>query len=91
MKKEIARREIDSLDYYLQNHTDDYSEESHPAMMMAISALSENTGEWIEDEDIDVSDDGRFAVKCSECGKHNGYSKTNFCPNCGADMRGKAE
>lgn len=40
MKNEIARREIESLDYYLQNHTDDYSEESHTAMMMAKDALS---------------------------------------------------
>lgn len=42
MTREVARREIESLDYYLQNHTDDYSEESHTAMMMAISALSKN-------------------------------------------------
>lgn len=40
MKNETARREIESLDYYLQNHTDDYSEESHTAMMMAIDALN---------------------------------------------------
>jgi hypothetical protein len=39
MKNETARREIESLDYYLQNHTDDYSEESHTAMMMGIQAL----------------------------------------------------
>lgn len=43
MTKEQAIREIDSLDFYLQHHTDDYSEESHTAMMMAISALK---GEW---------------------------------------------
>lgn len=41
MKNEIARREIESLDYYLQNHTNDYSEESHTAMMMAIKALEQ--------------------------------------------------
>lgn len=41
MKIETARREIDSLDYYLQNHTDDYSEESHTAMMMAKKALEQ--------------------------------------------------
>jgi hypothetical protein len=40
MKNETARREIESLDYYLQNHTDDYSEESHTAMMMAKDALN---------------------------------------------------
>ena len=49
MKNETARREIESLDYYLQNHTDDYSEESHTAMMMAIDCLrsSGKTNEWI--------------------------------------------
>ena len=39
MKNKTARREIESLDYYLQNHTNDYSEKSHTAMMMAIKAL----------------------------------------------------
>jgi hypothetical protein len=49
MKNETARREIESLDYYLQNHTNDYSEESHTAMMMAIDALSnsEKPDKWI--------------------------------------------
>lgn len=41
MRNETARREIESLDYYLQNHTDDYGEESHMAMMMAIKVLKE--------------------------------------------------
>ena len=41
MTREDARREIDSLDFYLQNHTDDYSEESHVAMVMAMKALEE--------------------------------------------------
>jgi len=41
MKNETARREIESLDYYLQSHTDDYSEESHTAMMMGIKALEQ--------------------------------------------------
>lgn len=41
MKDETARRKIESLDYYLQNHTNDYSEESHTAMMMAMKALDQ--------------------------------------------------
>lgn len=45
MTRAEARREIDSLDYYLQNHTDDYGEESHTAMMMAIKALEQQTCE----------------------------------------------
>ena len=48
MTREQARREIDDIDYYLQHHTDDYSESSHTAMMMAISALEQNekAAEW---------------------------------------------
>lgn len=45
MTREQAKREIDSLDFYLQNHTDDYGEESHTAMMMAIEALEQQTCE----------------------------------------------
>ena len=45
MKKETARREIESLDHYLQTYTNDYSEESHMAMMMAIKALEQTR--WI--------------------------------------------
>ena len=41
MKNETVRQEIESLDYYLQNHTNDYGEESHMAMMMAIKALDQ--------------------------------------------------
>ena len=86
MKNETARREIESLDYYLQNHTDDYSEESHTAMMMAVDALllaESNIGYW-EYIRCDM-------YECSECqhiytdlsGEKQGM---NFCPNCGARM-----
>lgn len=27
-------------------------------------------------------------VFCSVCHKHGGFYKTNFCPNCGAKMKG---
>ena len=64
---------------------------------LAISALSENKGEWI----IDDMDSGIltriWACHCSICGKdpQTDISGTenwwldklpNFCPNCGADM-----
>ena len=38
-------------------------------------------GEWV----------GDGFVFCNQCGCSHGTHKTNFCPNCGADMRGGAE
>ena len=54
---------------------------------VAISALSENKGEWIHDGS---HWENRF--NCSKCGYKLFEEPTNFCPCCGADMRGdKAE
>lgn len=42
-------------------------------------------GKWIDHQE------GRWIyAKCSECGTVHDV-KSNFCPNCGADMRGEAE
>ena len=44
-------------------------------------------GKWIE---IEAFDDSRY-VKCDQCKTvqvfYYGKRNTNFCPNCGADMR----
>lgn len=68
-----------------------FNDQQIEAFDMAISALSENKGEWIEKEVFD----GDVAYECSECGElfclidgtpaDNLY---NFCPNCGARMKG---
>ena len=64
------------------------------AFDLAIKALEERPqGEWIVDEDDDILK----PLKCSNCGEVaeclDGGSQflSNFCPNCGADMRGGAE
>lgn len=47
-------------------------------------------GKWIAYEDEDGE---HYGDKCSECGEWYvmPYGKTNFCPNCGADMREETE
>lgn len=64
------------------------------ALDMAISALSENKGEWERVSGGSLID----IYRCSKC-KHEptkkplperktwGWNFTGFCPNCGADMR----
>lgn len=60
-------------------------------LMLLPSAESERKkGEWIQD---DIASD---IFRCSECGNHAPVDptagcefKSNFCPTCGADMRGE--
>ena len=67
---------------------DFYDYDDLTALDMAISALSENKGEWTEWK----GRNGRYLgiPICSNC--HTGFpivaKDYNFCPNCGADMRG---
>lgn len=53
-------------------------------------------GEWIDKGwkgDWQFETDGRgncwYEYECSECGYIKKGGKSNYCPNCGADMRGK--
>lgn len=63
---------------------------------------AENNGEWIMPiQDDGMSDPIYYQVRCSKCGfdldpqtwhqELHQYGADNFCPNCGADMRGKAD
>ena len=59
------------------------------ALDLAIKALEQperKKGEWIYYRETGYGNPyGHF--ECSLCGDGYGY-KANFCPNCGADMRG---
>ena len=50
-------------------------------------------GYWIEHPEFDSGHKNcNVCIECSECHAwfgHDCYAKTNFCPNCGADMREK--
>jgi uncharacterized protein (UPF0212 family) len=67
------------------------AKEVEEAQHMAIEALKQEPraeGKWITNKD--------GYSKCSECGFSFGcivcpHDETDFCPNCGADMRGDRE
>ena len=50
-------------------------------------------GEWIDREHCQVDEDAYEVAICSNCKAEITleYSYDNFCPNCGADMRGEKE
>jgi len=102
MTREEAKRTLqdmwECLFNEMTNHTfedlkehgmlDNYS----MAFDMAISALSENKGEWIHVVDSYYKD-GREKEshwECSKCGSRKSWwGEFKFCPTCGADMRGE--
>lgn len=55
----------------------------------------QSEGEWVANRHISVSKRSRTihyeTYKCSVCGTWNGRHRQNFCPNCGAHMKGGAE
>lgn len=60
------------------------------AVDMAIKALQEperKKGKWISE----LKDDGDSLLRCSICNYPVSYfwGRTNFCPECGADLRRK--
>ena len=64
-----------------------YDTQRREALKIAIKALERPRGEWIEHNS--------YFRKCSKCQKIVGFDYIeqegevfNYCPNCGADMRG---
>ena len=57
------------------------------ALKVAIEALSERTGEWIySTKQLEIVP----MWECSCC-RIRAAKKFNFCPHCGADMRGEQD
>ena len=58
----------------------------------AVDVSPVRNGRWIDAyPDIETNPMFMYGI-CSECGFEQGISKyLNYCPNCGADMRGEEE
>ena len=53
-----------------------------------LPSIQPKRGKWIDKGVYTYVDDHRHLYKCDQCG--NGWLDTpDFCPNCGADMRGE--
>ena len=48
----------------------------------------EQIGHWLEKKNDNGGMFDKLRFYCSECGKWQTYGKTDFCPKCGANMRG---
>ena len=76
---------FDDLRRYCENHHRESIPLEYIKQMPTIEAEPVRNGRW-----IDWSMWGESRYQCSACNCEMKY-KTNFCPKCGADMRGGAE
>lgn len=50
---------------------------------------AEPTADVVERKRARWKGEGLGDYRCSLCGEITEYGRTNYCPNCGAEMRGK--
>lgn len=90
-KKEAIELLEDLYGAIEDNHGRDYDE----AFRMAIEALQTDRphGEWIHREHCQVDEDAYEIATCSHCKAEITleYPNDNYCPSCGARMKGGAE
>lgn len=83
--KMMPRKEVvDTLDYMF-NKDLHLAKKEKEALYTAIQLIKESKGEWVKTSEPEL-----YCYTCSICGELNEY-EDNFCPNCGADMRGEDE
>ena len=86
----IDADEIPYITTYREDWLNNTTTEDQCAWKSNIDAMptieERKTGRWVT---YKVSPWGHEDIKCSECGKRGCSSYWNFCPACGADMRGE--
>ena len=68
---------------------EDYRFDIHTAIAQGIPYKERPKGEWLEICDIKSWQFTNEHYECDKC--HYKGNKSNFCPNCGEDMRGDVE
>ena len=87
MISELVEELIDNADLHTKELHDLMYRAADTIEMLSEKAREPKQGEWIES---DFFGD----IECSNCGAEwdccdNDTERFNFCPNCGADMRGE--
>ena len=93
MTKEEAIKKINAIKKYLTAGNPIWDvREIDEVLNMAIKALEQEPvkhGEWKYYNFSDINNPYVGWYECTVC-KHHEYSEREYCPNCGADMRGES-
>ena len=60
---------------------------SHVVDVLEQLPSAQRTGRWIYNDEAYPGGNPYGHYECDQCGEYVPH-KTNYCPNCGADMRG---
>ena len=60
------------------------------SIIKALNSAEPKRGKWVYDAEVYPLGNPYGYYECDQCGDIV-PDKTNFCPNCGADMRGDEE
>ena len=89
-REAIRLVEMDEKEEYQTFNLDDAYEQGFNDCFWKVLALpsvtpKQRTGKWIQKQSK-YGIDNEFVYLCSLCGENVGFSKKNYCPNCGAKM-----
>lgn len=64
-------------------------------ILLGLPSAQQKTGKWARENIVLTSTPPQYRWHCSECGKSIfGFTAailTDYCPNCGADMKGEQD
>lgn len=80
---------IDALDSFILDETTDIHGDTVREILERLPTIERKTGKWLKA----YGDHEAFGIRpfyryCSECNESTVWAY-NFCPHCGADMRGE--
>lgn len=84
-------KQIEEMAFDLENHTcmSQFQAEIASRMLYNAGYRKQSEGEW-EKRTFVIFDSAKVGYRCSECNT-TWDAPTNYCPNCGAKMKGGAE
>lgn len=90
MSKQTDREKLIELCDTNNGWVDEVPAEKFADYLLSHGVTFEKQGEWIDNGERDIRGVPKpFAISCSICGSSAGTSWMNYCPNCGARMKGE--
>lgn len=87
----VSRQEaIDAVGYYSLHNGDKLMFADKPLKELPSAQPQRMRGRWIPHKSKFGGEDEKVYT-CDQCGHNIGFHAENFCPNCGADMRGEQD